>query len=260
MSFAALGVAGTIAAVGTAASVGTGVAQMVGANKAQKRAQAELERQAANNPLKKESKALNDYYQEALNRYKESPYQSAAYQQTMQNARRTTASGLSALQDRRSAIGGISRLGGLERGASQGAVAQGEQMKAQRFSELGRATQMKKGAEDELFDTNVMTPYQRKLQLEQMKGAAAGERYNAGMQMVGQGLSNALSYATYMDNPVKTQKVNQQPDLGQVMSNAQSVGIDQTLSPFYKSGFNAGAKGTPKYQSLVNAKLRKTNG
>lgn len=260
MSFAALGVAGTIAAVGTAGSLAMGGIQMANANRQQKRAQAELERQAANSPLKKESKALNDYYQEALNRYKESPYQSAAYQQAMQNARRTTASGLSALQDRRSAIGGISRLGGIERGASQGAIAQGEQMKAQRFSELGRATQMKKGAEDELFDTNVMSPYQRRLQLEQMKGAAAGERYNAGMQMVGQGLSNALSYATYMDNPVKPQKVNQQPDLGQVMSDAQRVGIDPTLSPFYKSGYNAGAKGTPKYQSLVNPKLRKTNG
>jgi len=52
---------------------------------------------------------------------------------------------------------------------------------------------------DELFDINEMTPYQRKLQLEQMKGAAAGERYNSGMQMVGQGLSNALSYATNLD-------------------------------------------------------------
>jgi hypothetical protein len=163
------------------------------ARKEQKSAEAQLENLAANSPLRKESKSLNDYYQQALNRYNENPYQSAAYQQAMQNARRTTASGLGALQDRRSAIGGISRLGGLESGASQRAVAQGEQMQAQRFSELGRATQMKKRDEDELFDINKMTPYQRRLQLEQMKGAAAGERYNAGMQMLGQGLSNAAA-------------------------------------------------------------------
>jgi hypothetical protein len=81
----------------------------------------------------------------------------------------------------------------MESAASLGAVARGEQMQAQRFSQLGQAAQMKKRAEDELFDINVMTPYQRKLQLEQMKGAAEGERYNAGMQMVGQGLSNAAS-------------------------------------------------------------------
>jgi hypothetical protein len=40
-----------------------------------------------------------------------------------------------------------------------------------------------------------MTPYNRKLQLEQMKGAAAGERLNAGMQMIGQGLSTAGTVA-----------------------------------------------------------------
>ena len=211
MSFAALGVAGTIAAVGTAGSLAMGGIQMANANKQQKRAQAALDRQAANSPLRKESKSLNDYYQQALNRYNENPYQSAAYQQAMQNARRTTASGLSALQDRRSAIGGISRLGGMERDASLGAVAQGEQMKAQRFSELGRATQMKKRDEDELFDINEMTPYQRKLQLEQMKGAAAGERYNAGMQMAGQGLSNALTYATSLDSDFGRKKTTTTP-------------------------------------------------
>jgi uncharacterized protein YecT (DUF1311 family) len=189
MSFAVVGISAA------AITAGTGAYTAISANKQQKRAQAELERQAANSPLRKESKSLNDYYQQALNRFKESPYQSAAYQQAMQNARRTTASGLGALQDRRSAIGGISRLGGLESGASQRAVAQGEQMQAQRFSELGRATQMKKANEDELFDINQMTPYQRKLQLEQMKAAAAGERYNAGLQMIGQGLSSAGTVA-----------------------------------------------------------------
>jgi len=240
-AIAGLSTAATIALAGTAASVGMGAYTAISANKAQKRAQAELERQAQNNPLRKESKALNDYYQEALNRYKESPYQSAAYQQAMQNARRTTASGLSALQDRRSAIGGISRLGGLESGASQRAVAQGEQMQAQRFNELARATQMKKNQEDELFDINEMTPYQRKLQLEQMKGAAAGERYNAGMQMVGQGLSNALSYATSLDSDFGGMKNNKNP-LANASLTSDIVGmpgykaqLPKSLSSYYKT-------------------------
>jgi len=210
MSFAALGVAGTIAAVGTAGSLAMGGVQMANANRQQKRAQAELERQAANSPLRKESKSLNDYYQQALNRYQESPYQSAAYQQAMQNARRTTASGLSAL----------------------------------------------KANEDELFDINVMTPYQRKLQLEQMKGAAAGERYNAGMQMVGQGLSNALSYATYMDNPVKPPVVDQQPDLRQVMADARSAKLNQSYIPQNNSRIRTTGRNIP----TLTAKLRNTNG
>jgi hypothetical protein len=244
MSFAALGVAGTIAAVGTAGSLAMGGIQMASANKQQKRAQAALDRQAQNSPLRKESKSLNDYYQQALNRYNENPYQSAAYQQAMQNARRTTASGLGALQDRRSAIGGISRLGGLESGASQRAVAQGEQMQAQRFSELGRATQMKKSNEDELFDINEMTPYQRKLQLEQMKGAAAGERYNAGMQMVGQGLSNALSYATNLDytNPNLGRNAVKTPPLPKTSLSSDIVGMpgyqqrnSSALANYYKT-------------------------
>jgi hypothetical protein len=250
MSFIALGVTGTVTAAtaiagGAAlAGVGMGAAQMASANKQQKRAQAALERQAANSPLRKESKSLNDYYQQALNRYKESPYQSAAYQQAMQNARRTTASGLSALQDRRSAIGGISRLSGLESGASQRAVAQGEQMQAQRFSELGRATQMKKANEDELFDINEMTPYQRKLQLEQMKGAAAGERYNAGMQMVGQTLGNALSYATDLNytNPNLGKRAVRTPDMTNPSLSSNIIGmpgyrsqLPSSLTNYYKT-------------------------
>jgi hypothetical protein len=243
-AIAGLSTAATIALAGTAASVGMGAYQMVSSNKAQKRAQGELERQAKNNPLRKESKSLNDYYQQALNRYNENPYQSAAYQQSMQNARRTTASGLGALQDRRSAIGGISRLGGLESGASQRAIAQGEQMQAQRFSELARATQMKKAQEDELFDINEMTPYQRKLQLEQMKGAAAGERYNAGMQMVGQGLSNALSYATNLDytNPDLGKKPPKTPAMTNASLTSNIVGmpgykaqLPKSLSDYYKT-------------------------
>ncbi len=72
MSFIALGVTGTVSAAtaiagGSAlAGLGMSAAQMSKGNRAQKRAQAELERQAANSPLRKESKSLNDYYQQAF--------------------------------------------------------------------------------------------------------------------------------------------------------------------------------------------------
>jgi hypothetical protein len=249
MSFAVVGISSA------ALSAGIGAFTSINAAKQQRRAQAELERQAANSPLRKESKSLNDYYQQALNRFTESPYQSAAYQQAMQNARRTTASGLGALQDRRSAIGGISRLGGMERDTSLSAVARGEQMQAQRFNELGRATQMKKRDEDELFDINVMTPYQRKLQLEQMKGAAAGERYNAGMQMVGQGLSNAamvgMQYSA--SNPRMVNQAVPQPDLRQVMADARSgAKLNQSFIPQNNSRIGNTGRNVP----LLTAKPR----
>jgi uncharacterized protein YecT (DUF1311 family) len=230
-AIAGLSTAATIALAGTAASVGMGAYTAISANKAQKRAQSELERQAQNNPLRKESKALNDYYQEALNRYNENPYQSAAYQQAMRNADRTTAAGISALQDRKGAIGGVTKLSRLKGEALNNAILGGEYARSQKFNQLGQATQMKKRDEDELFDINVMTPYQRKLQLEQMKGAAAGERYNAGMQMVGQGLSNALSYATNLEYT--------DPELGKKIKTPAMTNPSLTSNSFSMPGYKA---------------------
>ena len=189
MSFIAIG-------VGTAVvGVGLGATQMITSNKQQKRAQRSLEEQAKNSPLYKPDKSIDTYYQEAMNRYKENPYQSQQYQAGAQNIQRATAQGISGLQDRRSAIGGIGRLQANQMGAMQNLGAQAEASRQQRLGQFGQATQLKSGDYQRQFDINQMTPYNRKLQLEQMKAAAAGERYNAGMQMVGQGLSSAGTIA-----------------------------------------------------------------
>ena len=189
MSFIAIG-------VGTAVvGVGLGATQMITSNKQQKRAQKSLEEQARNSPLYKPDKSIDTYYQEAMNRYKENPYQSQQYQVGAQNIQRATAQGISGLQDRRSAIGGIGRLQANQMGAMQNLGAQAETSRQQRLGQFGQATQLKSSDYQRRFDINQMTPYNRKLQLEQMKAAAAGERYNAGMQMVGQGLSSAGTIA-----------------------------------------------------------------
>lgn len=189
MSFIAIG-------VGTAVvGVGLGATQMITSNKQQKRAQKSLEEQARNSPLYKPDKSIDTYYQEAMNRYKENPYQSQQYQVGQQNIQRATTQGISALQDRRSAIGGIGRLQANQMGAMQNLGAQAEASRQQRLGQFGQATQLKSSDYQRRFDINQMTPYNRKLQLEQMKAAAAGERYNAGMQMVGQGLSSAGTIA-----------------------------------------------------------------
>jgi len=146
---------------------------------------------AKQSPLAKESKSLNDYYQEALNRYQENPYQSQAYQVGAMNARRATAQGIGALQDRRSAIGGIGRLAAGQNMAMQNLGVQAENYKQQQFNQLGQATQAKTAQDKYLFDVNQMTPYNRQLQLKQMASQAANERYNAGLQMAGSALGNA---------------------------------------------------------------------
>lgn len=157
----------------------------------------ELEAYAKASPLYKGSKSVDDYYQEALNRYRESPYQSLQYQVGQKNIQRATASGLSALQDRRSAIGGVGRLFGAQTDALANLGAQAEAQRNQRFGQLGGATQMKTGEEYKKFDINQMTPYNRQLQLKQMKAQAANERYNAGLQMIGSAASNAAIGAMY---------------------------------------------------------------
>jgi hypothetical protein len=77
-----------------------------------------------------------------------------------------------------------------------------------------------------------------------MKGAAAGERYNAGMQMVGQGLSNALSYATNLDytNPDLGKKPPKTPAMTNASLTSNIVGmpgykaqLPKSLSDYYKT-------------------------
>lgn len=201
MSFIALGVTGTvtaataIAGASALAGAGMGAASMINASKQQKKAQNALEAQAKNSPLYKPDKSIDTYYQEAMNRYKENPYQSQAYLISKQEADRRLMAGITGLQDRRSAIGGISKLDLMRTDAQNQAIRNAEMMKGQNLSRLGQATQLKSGDYQRQFDINKMTPYNRQLQLEQMKAQAAGERYNAGMQMVGQGVSNIGSLA-----------------------------------------------------------------
>jgi hypothetical protein len=130
------------AALGAAQAFGSG-------RKARER---ELDAYAKQSPLYKGSKSIDDYYQEAMNRYKENPYQSQQYQMGAMNARRATAQGLSALQDRRSAIGGISRLEAGQNYAMQNLGAQAEAQRNARFGQLGGATQMKTGEDYRKFD------------------------------------------------------------------------------------------------------------
>jgi hypothetical protein len=175
----------------TIAQAGIGAAQAFGSGR--KAREKELDTYAKQSPLYKGSKSVDDYYQEAMNRYKENPYQSQQYQVGQRNIQRAMATGLSGLQDRRSAIGGIGRVFGAQTDALGNLGAQAEAQRNQRFGQLGGATQMKTGEDYRKFDINQMTPYNRILQLKQLKSQAANDRYNAGMQMIGSAASNAAS-------------------------------------------------------------------
>lgn len=178
-----------LVAAGTQALTGLGQTLFSGKKKRQR----ELEEYAKQSPMYTGNKQISDYYQQALNRYQESPYQSQQYMVGAKNAQRATATGISALQSRGGAIGGISRMAGIQNDALQNLGAQAEAQRNQRFGQLGGATQMKSADEMKKFDINQMTPYNRQLQLKQMKAQAAADAESAGLQTIAGGLGNAAA-------------------------------------------------------------------
>lgn len=197
MSFAALGTAGTVAAVagGTQALLGGAQAIFSGRKKAE-RALNDFSKQS---PLYTPNKSINDYYQQALNRYSENPYQSQQYQIGAKNIQRATAQGLGAMQDRRGGIGGASRLAEAQMSGMQNLGANAEAQRNARFGQYGQASQAKASEDYRAFDINQMTPYNRQLQLKQMAAQAANSRFNAGLQTASRGLSNIAS--SYLSKP-----------------------------------------------------------
>jgi hypothetical protein len=199
MSFAVLGVGGGIAAISAGAGALTAGGMAIGSNQRRKSRERELDQYAQQSPLYQGSKPISEYYQQAMNRYKENPYQSQQYQLGAMNAQRATAQGLGALQDRRSAIGGISRLALGQNAAMQNLGAQAEAQRNARFGQLGGATQMKNADLMQQFDINKMTPYNRMLQLKQMKSQAANEEYTKDMANMQTNLSNLSSVGMSAD-------------------------------------------------------------
>lgn len=206
-AIAGLSTAATIGlvAAGTGAAISGGMA--IDANNRRRSRERELDEYAKQSPLYQGSKPINDYYQQALNRYNESPYQSQQYQLGAMNARQSTAQGIGALQDRRSAIGGISRLESGQNAAMQNLGAQAEAQRNARFGQLGGATQMKNADLMQQFDINKMTPYNRQFGLKQMKAAAANQEYSQDVSNTFNSLGNMASIGMSAYNS-KTPPIN----------------------------------------------------
>jgi hypothetical protein len=202
----------TIAAIAGGAQALGGAAQSIFSGR--KKAENQLNSFAKASPLYQGSRSIDDYYQQALNRYSQNPYQSQQYQVGAKNIQRATAQGLNAIQDRRGGIGAVSRLAEAQMSGLQNLGAGAEAQSAQRFGQLGQAAQAKTAEDYKKFDINQMTPYNRQLQLKQLAAQAANERNNAGLQMVGSalgGIAQAGMMAGY--NKLPTDKVAQVANL-----------------------------------------------
>jgi len=183
MSFVAIAVGGA------AVSAGTGLYQAISGGIKQHKATKALEN--LQTPTATPSKAINDYYQEALSRYGASPYQSRLYQMQKQNIENNQATSLNAATDRRGGLASVGAINAQTNNALQGAGVAAENQNAQRFGQLGQAAGQKNANDQYVFGINKMLPYQKTAQLLSGKAAAGGQELNAGLQNVVGGAQSA---------------------------------------------------------------------
>ena len=192
----AFAIAGSTALAIGAVAAGTGALaggiSAIGSNKRRKARERELDEYAKQSPLYGGSKPISEFYQQALNRANENPFQSLQYQVGAKEARRATAQGLNALQGRK-VLGDISTLAEREKSYLQQLGAQAEGQSSARFGQLATATQMKNQDLMQQFDINKMTPYNRQFGLKQMKAQAANQQYAQDVQNTFSSLNNLAS-------------------------------------------------------------------
>lgn len=197
--------------IGTALAIGQGLYGIYNAAKASNEAndyQAKMERMARQSPIQKESPELAEYYQQVSSRYKQNPFSDPYYLERIKQANRASANMLGQAQTRGAALALIPKINQGLMDASNRGISDVMQNKDRQLAQLGSAAQMRKSEQNQLFDINQMTPYNRVLQLQQLKTQAANDRYNAGLSMAAQGFGNLaqLGIADKMYNPkLKTQ-------------------------------------------------------
>ena len=180
-----------LAAAPAIAQSAAGLSQMLfsGKNKARKQLEAETNK----NPIYGGSKPISDYYNTALSRFQENPYQSQQYITAAKNAQRGTATGLNALQDRRSGLAGVSRMVAIQDQALENAGVNAENQRNQRFGALGQAANAKNADLLKQFQINQQNPYERRVNLANMKAQGAANVFNSGMSNLFGGISSLSS-------------------------------------------------------------------
>ncbi len=135
-------------------------------------------------------KSIMDYYNQAANRYNVSPYNSQLYQYNKANASGALANGIGALQDRRSALAGVSGLTQNYQGnLAKGALA-AENQKTGEFQTLGRATGMQSGDNRYAYGQNQLLPYNANRSLFNAEASGGNAEFNSGLSNINSGLQS----------------------------------------------------------------------
>lgn len=168
-----------VAAAGLAIGAGTAIYKGIKTRKANKKMEALANQQ-------KPDQGITDYYKEALKRYNTNPYQSQFYQNAKLNADRNLATGIGALQSRKSAVGGVSALMAQNNNALRNAGVGAEQLQNQAFGQLGASVGA--NAAEQKY------PMEMKYNLYGAQAAGYNQAANAGMQSAYNGLGTLGSY------------------------------------------------------------------
>lgn len=158
--------------IGDAAQAVTGLTQTIGGWIQQNRNTKKLEKLIGGY---QPNKSIMDYYSNALQKYNVNPYTSALYNHTAQKVGASTAQGINAFQDRRSANANISTLIQNQNDTLLKAGIASEDQSNQALGRLGQATQMKAAEEKYPFE---------------LKANLYGAKATGGAQIMNAGLSN----------------------------------------------------------------------
>lgn len=178
---------------GIAAGVGvlTGLAQALTSGK--KKKEAALEAQAANAPKYEGSSALDQYYQQSLQKANTAAEQSALYKGQINQANRSLAAGVGATTASGGGQGAISKLVQGNVDATGRALGMAEQQREQRFGQLGQVTQQKSAEDMRKFQINKMQPWETKYNLLAAKAAQAAQQQQAGFSNIAGAAMNAAT-------------------------------------------------------------------
>lgn len=177
-----------------AVQAGAGLLQSIIGGIGQRKAQKRFDKLLDQSPQYKQNASILDYYNKALQKYNVNPYQSDLYKMQQQQANRGLTTGISALQDRGSALAGIGNLIQGRNDAMLKAGAQAEQQQSQNLSQLGNAASAKTSEDTKAFDINQMMPYQARLNQLAAKASGNANVVNAGLSNIFGGLQSGQDF------------------------------------------------------------------
>lgn len=178
-----------IPVITAAASLGSAAVKNRKARLAEKDAEGMLN----GSPKYKPNQSILNYYEQALNKYNTSPTDSAQYKYDKGNIKQSTVQALSSLNKLRS--GNVANIIQGQNNSLLKSAVNAENRKAQEFSVLGQAAQMKAGQDAKAFQQNELYPFEAKYNLMTMK--AAGERASQ-RQSTQNAYNNALAGASIL--------------------------------------------------------------